>query len=155
VICAGWLLNSFNIPSYMINLGTGDLKWNVISSVTIGILNLIFCGIVGMIYHDGLYIILTWITVFVFGSWIIIIEYHIRNKIAFTVLFNKVFLQFSFYFLLLIVVSYFINTLINNTVLLIILQGLVVGVYCTIIFFRIKEIKEIINQIILNKEPNN
>lgn len=155
VICVGWLLNSLNIPSYMINLGTGKLKWNVIPSLTIGILNLVFCGLVGIIFKNGLYIILSWIFVLVFGSSIIILEYHYRNKISAGVIFNKVFFQLVFYFILLISASYFINTLVNNMILMVILQAVVAILYYITILLKIKEIKNLINQVLLNKELKN
>lgn len=152
IICVGWLLNSLNIPSYMINLGTGDLKWNVIPSLLIGILNLIFCGFVGIIFKNGLYIIVTWILVLVFGSSLIILEYHFRNKISSAVIFNKVFFQLLFYFILLISMNYFINTFTNNIILLVTLQGVAAFLYYVMIILKIKEIKNIINQVLLNKE---
>ena len=40
ILAIGWGLNTLSTPSYFINLGTGDLKWNTFSHALISVLNL-------------------------------------------------------------------------------------------------------------------
>lgn len=152
IICLGWLINSLNIPSYMMNLGTGDLKWNVIAHLIIGMLNLVFCWTIGVVFKNGLYIIISWIISLIIGSSLIILEYHLRNKIPYSVIFNKVFFQLFVYFVLLNLSCYFINTLNYNIILLFFIQGVLVLIYYLIIVLKIDEIKSNINQILKKKE---
>ena len=46
----GWALNTLAIPAFVLFLSVGKLRWNVLSQVTVGILNLIFASIGGLLY---------------------------------------------------------------------------------------------------------
>jgi O-antigen/teichoic acid export membrane protein len=50
LICAGWFFNIISAPAFFINLATGKLKWNLISQLSIGILNCIFCFFLGIAF---------------------------------------------------------------------------------------------------------
>ena len=78
VLSIAWLLNSINIPSYMINLGTGKLKGNSISHGTIAILNVLFCWILGFFY-GGYGVVLGWGIALALGSLLLVFEYHQRT----------------------------------------------------------------------------
>lgn len=110
----GWGINSLNIPAYMVNLGTGDLKWNVISHLVIGILNLLLCFLIGYLFENGLYIILSWIVALVLGSLIIIIEYHNRNKLKLSIIFDEVFFKLLGFFGVLIGLNYLLSNSIDS-----------------------------------------
>ena len=110
----GWGINSLNIPAYMVNLGTGDLKWNVISHLVIGVLNLLLCFVIGYLFKNGVYIILSWIIALILGSLIIIIEYHHRNKLPLSVIFDVVFFKLFSYFGLLVLLNYLVGKTIDN-----------------------------------------
>ncbi len=47
-----WGINSLTIPAYFFNLGTGDLRWNTISHVLMGVLNILFCIVLGPRFGD-------------------------------------------------------------------------------------------------------
>lgn len=155
ITCTGWAINALNISSYMINLGTGDLRWNVISHLTIGFLNLFFCLLIGYFYRNGVYIILSWIFALILGSSLIIAEYHRRNKISFHFIFNKVFYQLLGFYLLLLIASYFINKHINNLILLITVECILILIYYYFVVFKIKEVKNNIYFIYQTKKQNN
>ncbi|MEZ4857338.1 MAG: hypothetical protein R2781_00835 [Flavobacteriaceae bacterium] len=110
----GWGINSLNIPSYMVNLGTGNLRWNVISHFVIGVLNVLLCFMVGYFFRNGIYIIISWIVALIIGSSFIIIEYHIRNKLNLTIIFDKVFFQLCSFFILLTAINFFLIRNIEN-----------------------------------------
>jgi O-antigen/teichoic acid export membrane protein len=48
----GWAINNLTTPAYFFNLGTGDLKWNSITHVLMGFLNVILCLILGPKFGD-------------------------------------------------------------------------------------------------------
>ena len=50
LLFAGWFLNLAANPAYFANMGTGELRWNVISHVTNGVLNLGFGVLLGMLF---------------------------------------------------------------------------------------------------------
>ena len=151
ITTVGWLINSLNIAPYIVNLGTGDLKWNVISHLIIGILNLLFCLLVGYFFRNGLYIISSWIVALIIGSSIIIIEYHQRNKVSYNIIFGKVFFQLLIYVSLLSAISYLLNTRIDNFLFLLITQCSLILIYYAAIILTIKEIKENIIVILKTK----
>lgn len=148
----GWTINTLNISSYMINLGTGNLKWNLISHLAIGILNLIFCISVGFVFRNGLYIIFSWILALILGSSLIIIEYHKRNKISFNIIFNKAFFQLMGYSMMFILIGSFINSQIENFILLLITQCILIFLYYFIIILKIKSFKKNIIYILKTKK---
>tara|TARA_B110000902_G_scaffold263595_1_gene343005 strand:- start:5908 stop:7419 length:1512 start_codon:yes stop_codon:yes gene_type:complete len=151
VLSAGELLASLSTSAYIINLGTGEIKWNIISHLVIGVLNLILCLSIGLIFKDGMYIIYGWIISLVLGSLVTAFEYHKRNNIPFNLLFNTNFFQALFYFLVFGILSYFINDQINNIIYLIIIQTLLTLLYVFMLTTRIKDIKQNIIYIIKTK----
>ncbi len=80
LLAIGWFLNTLNVPAHYANLGTGELRWSVISHVIIALLNIVFGFLLGIIY-DGIGVVLAWIISLSFGSSIIYLSYHIRHKI--------------------------------------------------------------------------
>lgn len=80
LLAIGWFLNTLNAPAHYANLGTGELRWNVISHVIIALLNVVFGFLLGILY-DGIGVVFAWIISLSFGSSIIYLSYHIRHKI--------------------------------------------------------------------------
>ncbi len=152
IITIGWVINSLNISSYIVNLGTGNLKWNVISHFVVGILNFLFCFLVGYFSRNGLYIISGWILALIIGSSLIIIEYHQRNEVSYKIIFGKVFFQLLGYLSFLLLLSYFVNTKISNVVSLFVTQSALILIYYLLIASTIKELKE--NIIFILKTKN-
>jgi len=77
----GWALNVLAGPAYFMNLGTGELKWNVIGHVSIGLMNLIL-GVIGGKYYGGIGVVAAWIISLSLGSSVIYISYHLKNNIS-------------------------------------------------------------------------
>jgi O-antigen/teichoic acid export membrane protein len=152
VTTIGWLINSLNISAYIVNLGTGNLKWNVISHLIIGVLNLLFCFSVGYFFRNGLYIIFSWILALIIGSILIVLEYHNRNKISLNIIFSRVFFKLFGFLTLLSLLSYFVNINVNNFFSLLIIQGILILVYYLVIILTIKELKENIIFILQTKK---
>jgi len=79
----GWALNTLNVPAYFIFLGTGELRWPVISHTVIGILAAGFGMLFGHFY--GGFGVLGAVTVaLVFGSHIVTYAFHRLNHIPLT-----------------------------------------------------------------------
>lgn len=80
LLAAGWFLNTLNSPAYFVNLGIGELRWNTISHIVIGVLN----GGLGLLWgklYGGIWVVIAWVFSLAAGSSIIILAYHLRHKI--------------------------------------------------------------------------
>jgi len=84
----GWFLNTLAGPAYFTNLGTGELRWNVIGHVVIAVLNAGLGFLLGMLYN-GIGVVVAWILSLSLGSSLIYISYHIRHKLPFMELIPK------------------------------------------------------------------
>jgi O-antigen/teichoic acid export membrane protein len=80
LLTLGWFLNTLSAPAYFVNLGTGELGWNVGGHVVIGISNAIF-GLLFGVYFGGTGVVIAWVLSLAFGSSIIYLSYHIIHKI--------------------------------------------------------------------------
>ncbi len=88
ILSVAWSLNIISAPAYFANLGTGDLNWNLISHIVIGILNLMLGIIMG--YSGGpLFVIYAWGISVVIGSLLIPVSFHLRTGISVLKLFSK------------------------------------------------------------------
>jgi len=80
LLAIGWFLNTLNAPAYFAYLGIGELYWNVIGHITIGVLNICLGFLLGMTF-DGIGVVVAWTISLALGSSIIYLSYHIRYKI--------------------------------------------------------------------------
>lgn len=88
MLSVGWLINSLIVPAYFVYLGTGDLTWNVISHITIGLLNAGLGFILGTIY-GGLAVVAAWVFSLVVGSCIVFYSFYFKNKLSLADLFPR------------------------------------------------------------------
>lgn len=77
-----WFFNTLTIPAYLINMGTGDLNWNVVSHLVMGIMNLILSVILGW-YFGGLGVVVAWSFSIIIGSLLVMYKFHVKNSIPF------------------------------------------------------------------------
>lgn len=83
-----WFLNTISAPAYFINLGTGELKWNVISYVTIALINIILGFFLGFFYRaPG--VVFGWAISLICGSSIVYLSYRIKHKISISAVIAK------------------------------------------------------------------
>jgi O-antigen/teichoic acid export membrane protein len=80
ILSIGWFLNTLAGPSYFAYLGIGELRWNVIGHVTIGILNAGLGFLLGAFY-GGIGVVVAWVVSLALGSSQIYLSYHIKNEI--------------------------------------------------------------------------
>lgn len=81
LLAVGWFLNTINAPAYFVNLGIGELRWNVTSHIAIGLLNA-GLGILLGIFFGGIGVVIGWVIALSFGSSMIYLSYHIKHKIS-------------------------------------------------------------------------
>lgn len=100
-----WGINSFNIPAYLINLGTGEIKGNLWSHIIVAILNILLCLSGG--YFMGVSgVFIGFCGALVIGSSYILAdfcvryEYNVLKEFANIILVGPFLLLFIFYFVL-------------------------------------------------------
>lgn len=75
LLSGGWFVNTLNAPAYFLHLGTGEMKWNLISHVAIGILNVVLGYSLGTII-GGFGPVIGWAVALAAGSCFILVPYH-------------------------------------------------------------------------------
>jgi len=80
LLAIGWFLNTLGTPAYYANLGIGELRWNVMSYITITLLTAILGSLFG-IFYGGIGVVVTSIISLAFGGSIIYLSYHTKHKI--------------------------------------------------------------------------
>jgi O-antigen/teichoic acid export membrane protein len=128
LITLGWFLNILDAPSYFANLGTGNLRWNVIGHIITGILNIVLGIIFGFIF-DGYGVVVGWVIALSVGSATIYISYHITNGISLKELFPKDSRSMAYLCIILTLFSFTIHLFsgiqeITTITLIIIISGL-------------------------------
>ena len=88
LLAIGWFLNTLSAPAYYANLGIGELRWNVVSYITITLLNAILGFLLGVLY-GGIGVVVACIVSLSVGGGIIYLSYHIRHKIPLVELLPK------------------------------------------------------------------
>jgi O-antigen/teichoic acid export membrane protein len=88
LLATGWFFNTLSAPAYFSNLGTGELRWNVIGHISIGILNAVLGFLLG-IFLNGTGVIIAWAISLALGSSLIYLSYHIKKEIPLSELIPK------------------------------------------------------------------
>jgi len=86
--CLGWAVNTMAIPAYLAYMGIGRLRWNTLTQGTIGLLNVIFSLILGLIIGwRG--VVAGSMTALAVGSTVVIFAFHHEYRISFNEIFPK------------------------------------------------------------------
>lgn len=91
VFCAcmlvlAWSLNTFNVPAYFFNLGSGYIVWNMLSHIWTGVCNAILGSLLGAFFGaEG--VVCAMVVALISGSAIILMQFHIKNNIPWKYLF--------------------------------------------------------------------
>ncbi|MFX0133322.1 MAG: oligosaccharide flippase family protein [Candidatus Hodarchaeota archaeon] len=80
LLSIGWFLNTLTGPAYFVYLGIGELRWNMIGHIMIGLLNVGLGFMLGILFN-GIGVVVAWVCSLSFGSSIIYISYHKKYKI--------------------------------------------------------------------------
>ncbi len=80
LMAAGWLGNLLSAPAYFVNLGTGDLRWNTISHLVLGVLNLAGGWLLGR-FWGGAGVAMANALALIGSGLILIVVHHRKNDI--------------------------------------------------------------------------
>ncbi len=134
LLAIGWFFNILNAPAYFTNLGTGELRWNVISHIAIALLNAGLGFLMG-IFYGGIGVVIAWVFSLALGSSIIYLSYYIRYKIPLIELIPKASRTLVITCLICILSALLIQHKLNHsTVNVIMLNGMVILSFLIIIF---------------------
>lgn len=81
LLVAGYWLNTLIGPAYFVYMGVGTLRWNVLSHVAIGVLNIILGYMLGMIL-GSVGVVLGYTLALVVGSSLVVVKYHFQHDIS-------------------------------------------------------------------------
>ncbi len=82
LLALGWLVNILSNPAYVVDLGTGSLRWVSIGCAVTGILNLALGYLAGRVW-GGVAVVVFTVIALISGYAIVLIAYHIENRVSF------------------------------------------------------------------------
>jgi len=133
LLAAGWFFNILSTPAYFTYLGTGELRWNVISHVTTGLLNAGLGFLFGLFY-GGIGVVVAWTVSLVLGSSIVNVSYHIVYRIPLNELVPKASKALIITCLIGILSGLFVQQKLDHSVSTITLNSLIVFFFSIIVF---------------------
>lgn len=80
ILAVAWFFNLLIYPAYFTNQGTGQLLWNTVTHVAVGVLNLIFGLILGTLY-GGMGVVAACALALIAGGSLVVIFYHRDHRI--------------------------------------------------------------------------
>lgn len=81
ILSIGWFVNTLCVPAYYAGLGTGELRWNVISHVVMAVLNIGLGFILGQ-HFGGIGVIAGWTVALAVGGIILGSSFHKLNQLS-------------------------------------------------------------------------
>lgn len=88
LLCAGWLVNVLTNPAYVVDLGTGALRWVSVGCISTAVLNTGLGFLVGS-RLGGPAVVATAAFSLACGYLIVLVAYHIQNHVPFSQLLPK------------------------------------------------------------------
>jgi O-antigen/teichoic acid export membrane protein len=88
LLAAGWLVNVLSNPAYVVDLGTGALKWVSVGCAVTAILNAAL-GFVAGFYWGGTAVVAASVFSLAIGYAIVLAAYHLENRVPFAQLLPK------------------------------------------------------------------
>ncbi|MDP3972819.1 MAG: hypothetical protein Q8P61_07930, partial [Candidatus Nanopelagicales bacterium] len=79
----GWALNTFAAPAYFMHLGKGDVGWNTLSHVVMGVMNVALGLMLGR-WFGAHGVAWAYVIALATGSWLLIGLFQARNRIGWT-----------------------------------------------------------------------
>ncbi len=81
LLSIGWFFNVLAVPVYFISLGTGELRWNVISHGSTAVINAVGGLLLGRKFGAS-GVVVAWVVSLIVGSAIMTVCYHVRYEIS-------------------------------------------------------------------------
>ena len=82
LLAAGWLVNILSNPAYVVDLGTGSLRWVTIGCATTCVLNPVLAYVCGRAF-GGISVVASAVVSLIAGYAIILIAYQRENRVSF------------------------------------------------------------------------
>ena len=82
LLAAGWLVNILSNPAYVVDLGTGSLRWITIGCTLTAALNLV-AGYTAGEHWGGMAVVIVSVCSLMLGYLIVAIAYHIENRVPY------------------------------------------------------------------------
>lgn len=82
LLAAGWFVNVLSNPAYVVNLGTGALRWVSIGCGATAVLNPVL-GFVAGKYFGGQAVVAASVFSLIVGYAIVLVSYHFENRVSF------------------------------------------------------------------------
>ena len=82
ILAAGWLVNVLTNPAYVVDLGTGALKWVSIGCLSAAVLNASL-GFAAGLHFGGIGVVAATAVSQAVGYGIVLVAYHLENRVAF------------------------------------------------------------------------
>jgi O-antigen/teichoic acid export membrane protein len=139
ILTVSWLINVLSAPAYFSNLGTGNVSLNSITQIMMGLLNVIFCYILGN-ELNGLGVIFSYATAISLASISLYIFYHKYMNIKWNIFINikelRLFSYLAGIFMISLISSsnYIIN---ERDILIITMRFLFVNIVVLLIVYNI------------------
>lgn len=131
VLTIAWGINIYSVPAYFANLGIGELNWNLISHVMIGVLNFILGLIMGYL-GGALNVVYAWGIALIIGSLIIPINLHHNLNLNFSFFFTKENINLILSNLIAIILSWFLFLFYEYRINIFLLLNLILLSYLSI-----------------------
>ena len=80
ILCVAWMGNSFSVPAYFINMGTGRVGWNTLSHLLMGMLNIFLGWMFGQMYGAG-GVVFGYVASLVLGSLLLVLIFQHQNTL--------------------------------------------------------------------------
>jgi O-antigen/teichoic acid export membrane protein len=81
LLAGAWLANILSAPAYIAYMGIGEMRWNVISQLSLAAMNLILGYLLGAAI-GGVGVCLAWAISLVLGSSLVSLSFHLRNRVS-------------------------------------------------------------------------
>lgn len=104
VLAVGLFLNTLAVPAYVVSLGSGELKWNVIGHVAIALLNIVF-GYAGGLFFGGYGVVIGSTIALLLGSMLICIPIQLKHNIGVASYFPRASRPMTYFFITGIIVA--------------------------------------------------
>ena len=88
LLALGWLVNVLSNPAYVVNLGTGALRWISVGCLITAILN-VSLGLAAGKYVGGTAVVAASVASLVLGYGVVLVAYHAENRVSFRQLLPK------------------------------------------------------------------
>ena len=80
LLVASWMMNTFTVPAYLAFVGTGQLRWNTLSHILVGLTNLILGYMLGHMFGSIGVIVGTCLSILA-GSLMTLLTFHAEHQV--------------------------------------------------------------------------